>query len=139
MNKSIEGRTERRSTGFAGRSGGCTACPVNDQVVHSRALSLRLSSRSGLLFPEDMIERNTMSKLKVAITLDAGLLEHVDTLVLEHRLPNRSKAIETALAEKIGPISPARLARECEKLDPAEERRLAEDGLGEDLELWPVY
>lgn len=82
---------------------------------------------------------HTMSKLKVAITLDAGLLDQVDTLVREHHFPNRSQAIESALADKIARISRARLARECEKLDPVEERRFAEEGLGEDLRSWPAY
>lgn len=80
-----------------------------------------------------------MSKLKVAITLDAGLLDQVDTLVREHHFPSRSQAIETALAEKLVRLSRARLARECAKLDPAEERRFAEEGLGEDLKSWPAY
>jgi len=30
-----------------------------------------------------------------------------------------------------------RLERECAKLDPAFEQRLAEQGLAEDLEVWP--
>jgi Arc/MetJ-type ribon-helix-helix transcriptional regulator len=42
-----------------------------------------------------------MAKLKVAVTLDAGLLDQVDTLVRERRFPNRSQAIESALAEKL--------------------------------------
>jgi metal-responsive CopG/Arc/MetJ family transcriptional regulator len=80
-----------------------------------------------------------MAKLKVAVTLDAALLDQVDTLVREHYFPSRSQAIETALAEKLVRLSRARLARECEKLDPAEERRFAEEGLGEDLKSWPAY
>lgn len=86
-----------------------------------------------------MTEYPTMSKLKVAITLEAALLDQVDTLVRERRFPNRSQAIETALAEKLVRLSRARLARECEKLDPVQERRFAEEGLGEDLESWPAY
>lgn len=84
-------------------------------------------------------EYHTMSKLKVAITLEAGLLDQVDTLVRERYFPNRSQAIETALAEKLVRLNRTRLARECEKLDPAEERRLADEGLGEDLKSWPAY
>ena len=33
----------------------------------------------------------------------------------------------------------ARLARECAKLDPIEERALAEEGISEDLRRWPDY
>jgi len=80
-----------------------------------------------------------MSKLKVAITLEADLLDQVDTLVREHHFPNRSQAIETALSEKLVRLSRTRLARECAKLDPAEERRFADEGLGEDLKSWPAY
>lgn len=86
-----------------------------------------------------MINWHTMSKLKVAITLDAELLDQVDTLVRERRFPSRSQAIETALAEKLERLGRARLARECAKLDPAEERRFAEEGLAEDLRSWPAY
>jgi Arc/MetJ-type ribon-helix-helix transcriptional regulator len=80
-----------------------------------------------------------MSKLKVAVTLDATLLGQVDTLVRERRFPNRSQAIEIALAEKLERLSRVRLARECAKLDPAEERRFADEGLTEDLKSWPAY
>lgn len=80
-----------------------------------------------------------MSKLKVAVTLDADLLDQVDTLVRERRFPNRSQAIERALAEKLERLSRTRLARECAKLDPLEERRLADEGLAEDIKSWPAY
>ena len=86
-----------------------------------------------------MIIYHTMPKLKVAVTLDAGLLDQVDTLVRERRFPNRSQAIESALAEKLERLSRTRLARECAKLDPDEERRLADEGLAEDAKSWPAY
>jgi Arc/MetJ-type ribon-helix-helix transcriptional regulator len=86
-----------------------------------------------------MINCHTMSKLKVAITLDADLLDQVDTLVRERRFPSRSQAIESALAEKLERLSRTRLARECAKLDPAEERRMAEEGFAADIESWPAY
>ncbi len=86
-----------------------------------------------------MIKCHTMTKLKVAVTLDAGLLDQVDTLVRERRFPNRSQAIESALAEKLERLRRTRLARECAKLDPAEERGLAEEGLAEDVKSWPAY
>jgi len=80
-----------------------------------------------------------MTKLKVAITLDAELLDQVDTLVRERRFPSRSQAIESALAEKLERLSRTRLARECAKLDPAEERRFADEGIAEDVKSWPAY
>jgi len=80
-----------------------------------------------------------MAKLKVAVTLDSEILERVDMLVQGHQFPNRSRMIETALVEKLERIERARLARECAKLDPAEERALADEGISEDLGAWPAY
>ena len=80
-----------------------------------------------------------MRKAKVAVTLDAALLARIDELVTQRRFPNRSQAIESALAEKLDRLSHTRLARECAKLNPAEERALAEQGLALDLAAWPEY
>jgi len=93
----------------------------------------------GGVAPDGMINCHTMTKLKVAVTLDAGLLDQVDTLVRERRFPNRSQAIESALAEKLERLRRTRLARECAKLDPAEERGLADEDLAEDAKSWPAY
>lgn len=79
-----------------------------------------------------------MPKTKVALTLDADLLDRVDDLVARQRFRNRSQAIETALAEKLSRLARARLAEECAKLDPAEERLLADDGLAT-ADAWPEY
>ncbi|HEX4628406.1 MAG TPA: ribbon-helix-helix domain-containing protein [Gemmatimonadales bacterium] len=73
------------------------------------------------------------------MTLDAKLVQQLDELVAERRFPNRSQAIETAVAEKIERAPRARLARETAKLDPDEEKGLAEEGLGGDLAAWPEY
>jgi hypothetical protein len=43
------------------------------------------------------------------------------------------------VAEKIKRLSKARLARECAKLDPKEERALAEEGLAGSTDTWPEY
>jgi metal-responsive CopG/Arc/MetJ family transcriptional regulator len=80
-----------------------------------------------------------MSKTKVAITLDSKLLAELDQLVAEARFPNRSQAIEAALADKLDRFARTRLARECAKLDPREEKAIAEEGLAADLETWPEY
>lgn len=79
-----------------------------------------------------------MPKTKVALTLDASLLEQVDRLVARRRYRNRSQAVENALAEKLDRLAQTRLAEECAKLDPIEERRLAEEGLAADIS-WPEY
>ena len=80
-----------------------------------------------------------MPKTKVAVTLDATLLDRIDELVAQQRFPNRSQAIEAAVAEKLDRLSHTRLARECAKLDPREEKALAEQGLAADLATWPEY
>ena len=80
-----------------------------------------------------------MSKAKVAVTLDSGLIERVDRLVKAEQFPSRSQAIEVALAEKLERLERGRLARECAKLDPKEERALADEGLSADQESWPEY
>jgi metal-responsive CopG/Arc/MetJ family transcriptional regulator len=80
-----------------------------------------------------------MPKTKVAITLDAGLVERVDDLVSRRRFRNRSQAVETALIEKLDRLARTRLARECGKLDTAEEQRLAEEGMAVAVEAWPEY
>jgi len=79
-----------------------------------------------------------MSTVKVAITLDQGLLRRVDRLVAERRFPNRSQAIQAAVQEKVERLDRTRLARECAKLDPAVEKNLAEEHFTADVE-WPLY
>ena len=80
-----------------------------------------------------------MPKTKVAITLDAALLGRVDELVARREFPNRSQAVEIALAEKLMRARRTRLARECAKLDPKAEKVLAEEGLAGSSDSWPEY
>jgi Arc/MetJ-type ribon-helix-helix transcriptional regulator len=86
-----------------------------------------------------MIYHHTMSKAKVAITLDSKLIGRVDRLVKAARFPNRSQAIEIALAEKLERLERGRLARECAKLNPKEEQAIANEGLAVDHDAWPEY
>ena len=80
-----------------------------------------------------------MPKTKVALTLDADLVHRVDELVASRRFRNRSQAIESALSDKLERLARTRLARESAKLNPREEKRLAEDGLIDALDSWPEY
>lgn len=80
-----------------------------------------------------------MARFKVAISLDESTLDRLDRLVKKSVFPNRSQAIEEAVAEKLARIEKSRLAQECAKLDPAFEKALAEEGLSEDLAEWPEY
>jgi Arc/MetJ-type ribon-helix-helix transcriptional regulator len=87
-----------------------------------------------------MISHHTvMPKTKVALTLDAELVDRVDELVARRRFRNRSQAIESALADKLQRLARTRLARESAKLNPREEKRLADEGLAEDFAAWPEY
>jgi Arc/MetJ-type ribon-helix-helix transcriptional regulator len=67
-----------------------------------------------------------MAHAKITITLDAALLARLDQQINRRRFPNRSLAVQEALREKLGRVEHARLARECAKLDPSLEQRLAE-------------
>lgn len=86
-----------------------------------------------------IVHHTAMPKTKVALTLDADLLERVDELVAKQKFRNRSQAVEAALADKLQRIARTRLARESAKLNPTEERRLAEEGLVDTLDSWPEY
>jgi len=80
-----------------------------------------------------------MSSVKVAITLDQKMLVRVDGLVSKRIFPNRSRAIQAAVGEKLARMERGRLALECAKLNPKVEKALAEEGLGRELESWPEY
>ena len=80
-----------------------------------------------------------MASVKVAITLEAETLARVDGLVAQQVFPNRSRAIQIALQEKLERQEGVRLAAECAKLDPVAEQAMAEDGLAADSESWPEY
>jgi len=73
--------------------------------------------------------RQSMSRSKIAITLDDGLLSKIDELVAALRFTNRSRAIEEAVSEKLARLDRGRLARESAKLNRSFERQLADEGL----------
>jgi metal-responsive CopG/Arc/MetJ family transcriptional regulator len=81
----------------------------------------------------------TLPKAKVAVTLDTVTLRRVDRLVRDACYPNRSQAIEAALAAQLDRLESRRLIDECAKLDLAEERAIAEEGLATDVGEWPEY
>jgi metal-responsive CopG/Arc/MetJ family transcriptional regulator len=80
-----------------------------------------------------------MTTTKVAVTIDRELLAQVDQLVAQHVFPNRSKAIQAALQDKLTRMRRSRLARESAKLDPSIEQALAEEGMDQELAAWPEY
>lgn len=80
-----------------------------------------------------------MPAAKIAITIDQVTLRQVDRLVQSSQYPNRSKAIQEAVAEKLARIDRIRLARECAKLSIDEERTMAEEGVSGEVDQWPTY
>lgn len=80
-----------------------------------------------------------MGASKIAITLDNEIVKKLDMLVKSNIFPNRSKAIQAAVVEKLTRMQKSRLAQECTKLDPDFEQSLADEGFKSELEEWPEY
>lgn len=81
----------------------------------------------------------SMSVAKVTISIESNLLKKVDYLVKEQVFSYRSQAIQSAVEEKMSRLDRNRLARECAKLNKAEERSLADMGLATEVNKWPEY
>jgi len=73
---------------------------------------------------------------KIAVTLDRRAVADLDRWVKDGKYPNRSRALQSAVDLLTEREKRTRLARELAKLDPHEERQLAEQGLGDS---WPEY
>ena len=80
-----------------------------------------------------------MGSIKIGITIDRDMLARVDGLVEKKAFPSRSRAIQTAVQEKLARMGRTRLAAECAKLDARFEKALAEEGLGREIDSWPEY
>ena len=80
-----------------------------------------------------------MSTAKVAITIERDLLVRPDRLVRSRRFPNRSRAVQEAIREKVARLERSRLTEECAKLYRVSERKMADEGLSEEAALWPEY
>ena len=59
-----------------------------------------------------------MRKAKIAVSLDAEVVQRVDELAFNGAFANRSQAVEVALREKLARIDRSRLSQESAKLDP---------------------
>ncbi len=77
-----------------------------------------------------------MSTVKIAITIEESLLNKLDRLVRTNIFPNRSRAIQEAISDKLAKISQIRtlsvkrLTKKIEKVSH-EELDLIIEGLGE--------
>jgi len=79
------------------------------------------------------------TRAKVAITLNEQALRRLDRLVKAHVFPNRSQAIQMAIDEKLARMDKSRLARECAKANPINEKTMAEEGMSWEKAEWPEY
>ncbi|MCX5991335.1 MAG: ribbon-helix-helix domain-containing protein [Chloroflexi bacterium] len=72
-----------------------------------------------------------MQTSKVAVRINKKTLERLDRLVKNQVFPNRSRAIQEAIEDKLSRLGRTRLAEECAKLDPIAEQAMAEEGLSD--------
>jgi len=77
--------------------------------------------------------------MKIAISIDKRVLNRIDKLVENRIFTNRSRAIQTAIEEKISKLDKSRLAIESAKLNKTEEQQLSEESSQTDLTEWPEY
>ena len=84
-------------------------------------------------------EKLMATTAKIAISIDRKILDRIDRLVEKKMFTNRSRAIQTAIEEKISKLDKSRLAIESAKLNKADEQLLSEEGLQTDLTEWPEY
>jgi len=74
---------------------------------------------------------------KIAVTLELKTVADLDRWVREGRYANRSRALQSAVNLLGEREKRTRLARELAKIDPLEEKQLAEHGLGDAA--WSEY
>jgi Arc/MetJ-type ribon-helix-helix transcriptional regulator len=68
---------------------------------------------------------------KIAVTLDRRTVSDLDRWVREGKYPNRSRALQSDVDLLSEREKRTRLVRELAKLDPKQEKRLAEEGSGD--------
>ena len=80
-----------------------------------------------------------MPTAKIAITLDSEIVKEIDRWVRERKYPNRSRAIAESVKDRMARWRKTRLTEEATKLNPKEEKALAEESLAAENEAWPEY
>ena len=80
-----------------------------------------------------------MRAAKIAVTVDEKVVKQIDRLVREGKYKSRSSVIQEALEVKLNERKRKRLTEELSKLNPKEERHLAEESLQLDGEQWDEY
>jgi Arc/MetJ-type ribon-helix-helix transcriptional regulator len=79
-----------------------------------------------------------MSTTKVAVTLEADSVKEIDRWVREGRFPNRSRAVQAALAEMRARHKRRRLIDALAKINRNQERAFAEEVFSGEPP-WPEY
>ena len=74
---------------------------------------------------------------KIAVTLDQKTVADLDRWVREGRYSNRSRALQSAVDLLVERQKRGQLTRELGKLNPTEEKQMAEEGFGD--RSWPEY
>ncbi|HEY7767056.1 hypothetical protein [Longimicrobium sp.] len=71
-----------------------------------------------------------MVKKRIIVEIESELLAAIDQWVDQQRVADRAEFVEAAMTRKLRRLRRDRLAAACLRLDPDEERGLAEEGLG---------
>ncbi len=80
-----------------------------------------------------------MSSIKVAITIERETLAGIDGLVARKIFPNRSRAIQAALAENLERMERRRSPPNARSSIRNSRKRCADEGLGAEAESRPEY
>jgi len=80
-----------------------------------------------------------MSTRKITITLEANVIEGIDSLVKKNECKSRSKAIQNAVEEYLKKLEKQKLYAEIDKLDRKEEMKVAENAFEAVNEIWEEY
>jgi len=80
-----------------------------------------------------------MRAAKITITIEPDLLLQLDRWVREGKYPNRSRAIQAAVVEKLERVRRRRLTEELANVNAAEERELGEEAHAAGSETWYPY
>lgn len=71
-----------------------------------------------------------MVKKRIVVGIDPELVAGIDELIDQRRFVGRGEFVEEAVSRQFGRLRRDRLAEACLRLDPDEERGLAEEGMG---------
>ena len=80
-----------------------------------------------------------MPTQKITITLEKNTVDDIDKLVKVNKYKSRSKAIQRAIEEYLKLVEKQKLYSQIDKLDEAEEMKMAEETMEAVNEIWDEY